>query len=90
MTRDESGRILLYNGVFVADKYEGFGSLFEFLDQDGSYSAERWNEKRTERLDFINEQLKKEHHAVNEFDDADTAMKQYYYISGRSNHPFII
>ena len=39
-----------------------------------------WNEQRTKRLDFINEQMKKEHHALNEFDDADTAMKQYYYI----------
>lgn len=42
-----------------------------------------WNEKRTQRLDFINEQLKKEHHAVQTFDDADTAMKQYYYITGK-------
>lgn len=42
-----------------------------------------WNEKRTERLDFINEQLKKEHHALNEFSDADTAMRQYYYITGK-------
>ena len=42
-----------------------------------------WNEKRTERLDFINEQMKKEHHALSEFDDADTAMKQYYYITGK-------
>ena len=42
-----------------------------------------WNEKRTQRLDFINEQLKKEHHAVDEFSDADTAMKNYYYITGK-------
>ena len=42
-----------------------------------------WNEKRTERLDFINQQLKKEHHAMNEFDDADTAMNNYFYITGK-------
>ena len=42
-----------------------------------------WNEKRTERLDFINEQIKKEHHAMTEFDDADTAMKNYFYITGK-------
>ena len=41
-----------------------------------------WNEKRTERLDFINQQMKKEHHAMDEFDDADTAMKNYFYITG--------
>lgn len=41
-----------------------------------------WNKQRTERLDFINEQLKSEHHAEQTFDDADTAMKNYYYITG--------
>lgn len=44
--------------------------------------TKEWNEKRTERLDFINEQMKKEHHAINEFNDVDQAMKNYYYITG--------
>ena len=39
-----------------------------------------WSKERTQRLDFINEQLKKEHHAVQTFDNVDQAMKQYYYI----------
>ena len=34
-----------------------------------------------QRLDFINEQLQKEHHAVQTFDDVDQAMKQYYYVT---------
>ena len=42
-----------------------------------------WNEKRTERLDFINKELKKQHHAMEEFDDADIAMKHYFYITGK-------
>ena len=42
-----------------------------------------WNKKRTERLDFINEQMKKEHHAEQTFDDVDQAMKQYYYVTGK-------
>ena len=42
-----------------------------------------WNKERTQRLDFINEQLQKEHHAVQTFDDVDQAMKQYYYITGK-------
>ena len=37
-----------------------------------------------QRLDFINDQIKKEHHAVQTFDDLDQAMKQYYYITGKS------
>ena len=35
-----------------------------------------WNKKRMQRLDFINDQIKKEHHAVQTFDDVDQAMKQ--------------
>ena len=42
-----------------------------------------WNKKRIERLDFINEQLQKEHHAGQTFDNVDQAMKQYYYITGK-------
>lgn len=46
-----------------------------------------WNKKRTERLDFINEQMQKEHHAEQTFDDVDQAMKQYYYITGKQLDP---
>jgi len=42
-----------------------------------------WNKKRTERLDYINKVMKKEHHAEQTFDDVDQAMKQYYYITGK-------
>ena len=43
-----------------------------------------WSKKRTERLDFINEEMQTEHHAVQTFDDVDHAMKQNYYITGQS------
>ena len=43
----------------------------------------KWSKERTQILDFINEQLQKEHHAEQEFSDVDTAMKQYYYITGK-------
>ena len=46
-----------------------------------------WNKKRTERLDFINEQMQKEHHAEQTFDDVDQAMKQYYYVTGKQLDP---
>ena len=42
-----------------------------------------WNEKRIQRLDFINEQMKKEHHALKEFDDVEDAMKEYYYVTNK-------
>ena len=46
-----------------------------------------WNEKRTQRLDYINKEMKKEHHALNEFDDVDQAMKEYYYVTGKQLSP---
>ena len=38
-----------------------------------------WSKRRTQRLDFINEQLQKERHSAQTFDDVDQAMKEYYY-----------
>ncbi|CAC5413751.1 unnamed protein product [Mytilus coruscus] len=46
-----------------------------------------WNKRRTQRLDFINEQLQKEHHAEHTFEDVDQAMKQYYYITSKQLTP---
>ena len=43
----------------------------------------KWSKERTLRLDFINEQLQKEHQAERESDDVDQAMKQYYYVTGK-------
>ena len=40
-----------------------------------------------QRLDFINEEMQLEHHAVQTFDDVDQAMKQYYYITCKSLDP---
>ena len=45
--------------------------------------TKKWNEKRVNRLDFINEQMKKENYSLKEFDDVDQAMKQYYYVTGK-------
>jgi len=89
--------MMVGGAVVNALAFSGNNYLFSKMGRNGDAEAERerhdkaveqleaaqtaWNEKRTQRLDFINEQLKKEHHALNEFDDADTAMKQYYYIS---------
>lgn len=46
-----------------------------------------WNKERMQRLDFINEEVQKEHHAVQTFDDVDQAMKQYFYITGKQLDP---
>ena len=38
-----------------------------------------YSKERIKRLDFLNEQEKKEHHGAQEFENVDQAMKQYYY-----------
>ena len=47
-----------------------------------------WREKRMQILDFINEEMQTEHHAVQTFEDVNQAMKQYFYITGKQLDPF--
>jgi hypothetical protein len=88
--------MMLGGAITNALAFSGSNYLFSHMGSDADEERKRhdkaveqleaattaWNEKRTERLDFINEQLQKEHHALGEFDDAEIAMKQYYYITG--------
>ncbi len=37
----------------------------------------QWAEQRTERLDFINNEIRKQNHAAKTFDDVDDAMREY-------------
>ena len=41
-----------------------------------------WSEKRMQRLDWINEQFRREKHAVGTFHDVDYAMQQYAQVFG--------
>ena len=54
------------------------------VEQLQETQAEWSKKKRTERLDFINEKMQKERHAVQTFDDVDQAMKQYHYATGKN------
>lgn len=93
-----SAVIMMIGGAAVnALAFSGSNYLFSHMGKNSDEERKRhdkameklqeettaWNEKRTERLDFINEQMKKERHATEEFDNADTAMKEYYYITGK-------
>ena len=42
-----------------------------------------YSKERIKRLDFLNEQEKKEHHGAQEFENVDQAMKQYYYATNK-------
>ena len=46
-----------------------------------------WSRKRTERIDFINEDLRRQNHAVQTFHDVDQAMQEYYLVTGKSLNP---
>ena len=89
--------MMIGGAVTNALAFTGGNYLFSHLGKDSDEERKRhdkameqleaaqakWSKERTQRLDFINEQLQKEHHAEQEFSDVDTAMKQYYYITGK-------
>ena len=43
-----------------------------------------WSRKRTERLDWINEDLHRHGHAVQTFRDVDDAMREYSRVTGKN------
>lgn len=89
--------MMLGGAVTNALAFTGGNYLFSHLGKDSDEEKKRhdkvmeqlesaqseWNKKRTERLDYINETIRKEHHAEQTFDNVDQAMKQYYYITGK-------
>ena len=46
-----------------------------------------WAKKRQERLDYINSEIAKEHKAKKRFADLNSAMQQYFLVTGRQLEP---
>ena len=46
-----------------------------------------WAKKRQERLDYINSEIMKEHKAEKRFMDLNSAMQQYFIVTGRQLEP---
>ena len=46
-----------------------------------------WSRKRTERLDWIKEELPRQNHTVQTFRDVDNAMLEYYRVTGKPLDP---
>ena len=46
-----------------------------------------WSRKRIERLDWINEELRRQGHAVQTFQDVDAAMREYAQVTGHNLDP---
>ena len=47
-----------------------------------------WAKKRQETLDYINNEIMKEHKAEKMFTDLNTSMQQYFLVTGRQLEPF--
>ena len=47
----------------------------------------KWSQKRTERLDWISEDLRRQGHAVQTFRDVDDAMREYSRVTGAKLDP---
>lgn len=89
---------MLLGGALVnALAFSGSNYLFSML-RDSGVDAERkrhdkaveqlqaaqaeWARKRTERLDFINEELRRQGHAEHTFKDVDDAIREYSAVVG--------
>ena len=46
-----------------------------------------WAKKRQQRLDYINDEIAKEHKAEKRFMDLNSAMEQYFIVTGRQLEP---
>ena len=68
------------------------GALVNALAFTGSNFLQRaqveWAMKRQERLDYINNEIMKEHKAEKRFSDLNTTMQQYFLVTGRQLEPY--
>ena len=45
-----------------------------------------WSRRRTERLDWINEELQRQNHAIQTFRDVDAAIREYAQVFGQAEY----
>ena len=93
--------IVLMVGGAITNALAFSGSNFLFSQMSGAGERKRhnlaieklqherdtWNEERLERIDYINEELKKKGHAAKTFQNVDQAMQQYYFLTGTELPP---
>ena len=92
--------MMVGGAVVSALAFSGSNFLFSRLAGDGGAAAERerhdlaieqlqaardeWSRRRTKRLDWINEEMRWQGHAVRTFHDVDEAMRQYNLITNNT------
>ena len=93
---------LIWGALVNAQAFSGSNFLFSNLSKE-SIEKERkrhdkaiedlqraqmeWARKRQERLDYINNQIMKQHKAEKRFADLNSAMQQYFIVTGRRLEP---
>ncbi|MEW8315988.1 MAG: hypothetical protein AB2658_13315 [Candidatus Thiodiazotropha endolucinida] len=91
---------MLVGGALVnALAFSGSNYLFSMLKSSGvdqerkrhdkaveqlQAAQAEWSRKRTERIDFITEELRRQGHAVRTFKDVDDAMRLYAQVTGKN------
>ena len=94
---------LLVGGALVnALAFSGSNYLFSMLKSSGVDEERKrhdkaveqlqaaqadWSRRRTERLDWINEELRRQSHSVQTFRDVDTAIREYAHVTGKNLSP---
>ena len=91
--------MLLGGAAFNALAFSGSNYLFSMLRSSGldeerkrhdkaveqlQAAQAEWSEQRTERLDWINEELRRQGHAVQTFHDVDMAIREYAHVTGKN------
>lgn len=84
--------MLIGGAVVNALAFSGSNFLFSMLKNSGVEEERRrhdtavehlqaaqaeWSQRRTERLDWINDELRRQNHAVQTFQDVDAAIREY-------------
>ena len=73
-----TGSNYLFSSLSSSEERERHNRAMEKLEHD----RDTWNQARLQRIDYINDRLKKQGHAERAFASADDAMRKYYYLTG--------
>ena len=73
-----TGSNYLFSTLSSSEERKRHDLALEKLQHD----RDTWNQARLQRIDYINDQLKKQGHAERAFASADDAMKKYYELTG--------
>ena len=78
-----TGSNYLFSSISSSEERKRHNLATEKLQHD----RDIWNQERLQRIDYINDQLKRQGHAERAFASADDAMRKYYDLTGVLMNP---